>query len=148
MVTEYSDEALNARAAASSSVSFPSPPSVTPTATLAALSVNTQVPTNSEILSVSVDSNSVQVRCKNCTIAGAFEITDGGFTVHTHDSIGEAIEFLENGYIKVSINGLAAHIELDNSLSLSTSVSHNIALGTPDDFPGFEVGPFKLLDYL
>lgn len=52
-----------------------------------------------------------------------------------HDDV---VNFAEHGFFKAVANGVAAHIELDTTLSLSTSKSFKEQLAT-FSLPGFQV---------
>lgn len=90
---------------------------------------------------------SVAVSCKNCSITGTIDITEGAFSV---DGTGLA-NFINHGYFEVVANGLNAHVELDTTLALSSgkSFDQNIATIT---MPGFQIpdlaaiGPMLELD--
>jgi hypothetical protein len=77
--------------------------------------------------------------CQNCSIAGTVEITEGVFHVNsTTIEAFQAVNFIENGYFKAVANGVNAHIELDTTLSLSSTQSFDNTLSTIA-LPGFQV---------
>jgi len=79
------------------------------------------------------------VSCQNCSIAGTVEITEGVFRVNsTTIEALQAVNFIENGYFKAVANGVNAHIELDTTLSLSSTQSFDNTLSTIT-LPGFQV---------
>jgi hypothetical protein len=73
---------------------------------------------------------SVTVSCKNCSIAGTVDITEGVFTVNGTIPEAKAANFLNHGYFQAVANGLNAHVELDTTLSLSTGQSFDEVLAT------------------
>jgi hypothetical protein len=79
------------------------------------------------------------VSCQNCSIAGTLEITEGVFSVNS-SAIKEfqALNFIEHGYFKAVANGVNAHVELDTTLSLSSTQAFDKTLSTIT-LPGFQV---------
>jgi hypothetical protein len=61
--------------------------------------------------------------CKNCTISGNIEISQGSFAITTDDGflqdVDNTIAFFEHGSIEFVAHNLFAHIELDTKLSAS-----------------------------
>jgi hypothetical protein len=83
--------------------------------------------------------DSISVNCKDCSVDGSIEITEGEFTVM--DSVTAAFQakdFITNGYFKAVFNGVKAHVELDTTLSLSTGIQFDQTL-TTIGLPGFQV---------
>jgi len=93
------------------------------------------------------------IGCKNCSLASSVEITQGTFIINSSTTndlekscpfgeicrvIEEAYQFVESGFFNVAVNGFNAHMELNTSISVSTSqfISQNIfTVG----LPGFQV---------
>jgi hypothetical protein len=87
----------------------------------------------------------VTLSCQNCSIVGTIEITEGVFSVNsTTIEAFQAVNFIENGYFKAVANGVNAHIELDTTLSLSSTQSFDNTLSTIT-LLGFQV---RLIFYL
>jgi len=83
--------------------------------------------------------DSVTVNCKDCSVNGTIEITEGEFTVS--DSVTAAFQakdFITNGYFKAVFNGVKAHVEIDTTLSLSTGIKFDQTL-IEIGLPGFQV---------
>ncbi|TVY19051.1 hypothetical protein LARI1_G002024 [Lachnellula arida] len=114
--------------------------------------VGFQVPSNQAIFTLSntvgTVTDSATVKCGNCSVSGTIDIVEGEFTVSNSTTDGEkAIDFINTGFFRAVANNLGAHVELDTTLSLSTTQSFNKTL-TSIGLPGFEipgiatVGPF------
>jgi len=123
------------QAATSSTVSYPSAPTSTPNSESSMQNLNYSN-TSQSIISI----GEFTIGCKNCTIVGVLDITQGTFTVNSSatNEFDEAIQFIKDGFFNVAANGISAHIELDTSISLMESQTFtqnivNLAL------PGFQV---------
>lgn len=78
--------------------------------------------------------------CKDCIINGIIDIEDGEFNLTQESTaIGKAADFYNDGYIRVSVNNLTAHIGLEAKLKLSTGTSFSKEL-VSIPIPGFGVG--------
>jgi hypothetical protein len=123
------------QAAATSTVSYPSAPTSTPSSESSVRNLNGTNPDQS-IISI----EEFTLGCKNCTLTGTVDITQGTFTVNSSatNELEEVTHFIENGFFNVVANGVSAHIELDTSISLTASqaFSHTILTLT---LPGFQV---------
>jgi hypothetical protein len=66
--------------------------------------------------------------CKNCTLTGSIEVTQGSFAIKTSNDITQdinsTIQFFEHGLVEIVANNLFAHIELDTQLQPSAQLSH------------------------
>jgi hypothetical protein len=84
-------------------------------------------------------SDSVNVTCADCSIAGEVSISEGVFIVNGSSISGlEAVNFLDHGYFTAVANGVNARVELDTTLSLSNQISFdNTILSLA--LPGFQV---------
>jgi hypothetical protein len=71
---------------------------------------------------------------------GTLEITHGTFTINTSttNEFEEAAHFIEHGFFNVVANGFSAHVELENSISLTASLPFQKTIFTIG-FPGFQV---------
>jgi hypothetical protein len=123
------------QAAATSTVSYPSAPTSTPSSESSIQNLN-RSNTDQSIISV----EEFTLGCKNCTLTGTVDITQGTFTVNSSaaNDLEEVAHFIENGFFNVVANGVSAHIEIDTTISLavSKSFSHNILILA---LPGFQV---------
>lgn len=94
------------------------------------------------------------IRCKNCSLSSSVEITHGTFIINSSTIndfqqscqlgevchvIEEAYQFVEYGFFNVVVNGFSAHMELYNSIMVSTSQFFSQDLVTIG-LPGFQVG--------
>jgi hypothetical protein len=69
----------------------------------------------------------VTLSCKNCTLEGSVEISQGSFNLGSTDdgdnsivaAIQDTIGFFQNGSLQVTVNDLFAHIELAAKFDLS-----------------------------
>lgn len=81
----------------------------------------------------------VTVNCKDCSIDGAIEITEGELTVSDATTFPtKAKAFIDYGYFKAVANGVIAHVELDTTLSLSNTQSFDTTIATIP-LTGFQV---------
>lgn len=121
------------QAAASSTTTFPSAPSITPTSDSSIHDIGF---TNFDPAFASV--GDLTIGCKNCTVVGTIEITQGTFFVNSSisDEYEEAYHFIEHGYFDFVGNGIGAHIELETSVSVTASFAKTFVVIT---LPGFQV---------
>jgi hypothetical protein len=90
----------------------------------------------------------MQLSCRKCSIAGTVEITEGIFTVNSSMNAGFlAVNFLDHEYFKVVANSVNAYIELDTTLSLSSTHSFDKTLSTVT-LPGFRSALISILKWL
>jgi hypothetical protein len=88
---------------------------------------------------VGAATDSATVNCNNCSISGTIDIVEGEVTVsNSTTAAGKALDFINTGFFRAVANNLSAHVELDTTLSLSTTQSFNKTL-TSIGLPGFEV---------
>jgi hypothetical protein len=121
--------------AGTSTVSYPSAPSSTPNSESSVQNLNYS---NMSQSIISIDE--FTIGCKNCTIVGVLDITQGTFTVNSSatNEIDKVIQFIKDGFFNVAANGVSAHIELDTSISLMASQNFSHYIVTLD-LPGFQV---------
>lgn len=83
------------------------------------------------------------VKCKNCSVQGAINIIHGSVTFNDNnppETVQDFINYIENGYVKLSANNLRAHVELDSTIQLSPSLTL-FSIPAPEiGLPGFQVG--------
>jgi hypothetical protein len=117
----------------SSTISFPSAPSITPTSSSTVHDISFSN-FNPEIVPL----GDITIGCKNCSMVGTLEITQGTFTVNssTINEFDEARQFIEHGFFGFVGNGISAHIELDTLVTLTASFEGAISTTA---LPGFQV---------
>jgi hypothetical protein len=116
----------------SSTATFPSAPSITPTSKSSVHDIGFSN-FNASIVSYS----GVTIGCKNCSLVGTLEITQGTFTVNSSpaNEFEEAYQFIEHGFFDYVGNGISAHMELDTLVSFTSSFIGNVAVVA---LPGFQ----------
>jgi hypothetical protein len=116
----------------SSTSTFPSAPSTTPTSESSVHDIGFSK-SDASIVSYS----GVTIGCKNCSLVGTLEITQGTFTVNSSaaNEFEEAYQFIEHGFFDYVGNGMSAHMELDTLVSFTSSFMGNVAVVT---MPGFQ----------
>jgi hypothetical protein len=92
--------------------------------------------------------DTITISCKECSIDGIIELTEGEFTVGDSDTLPfKAKDFIDHGYFKTVANGMKAHIELDTKLELSSTQTFDMALATIS-LPGFSVSHHQFRDWI
>ena len=83
------------------------------------------------------------MKCKNCSTQGAINIIQGSVTFNDSDlpkTNEDFVDFIKNGYVKLNANNFSAHVELDSTIQLSTSLTL-FSIPAPEiGLPGFQVG--------
>jgi hypothetical protein len=123
------------QASSTSTVTYPSAPTATPSSNTSVSNLNFSS-TNRSIFSI----DEFTIGCKNCTLVGVVDIIQGTFTINSSatNELEEAIHFIEDGFFNVTANGVSAHIELENYISLTASHPFAHDIGTLA-LPGFQV---------
>jgi hypothetical protein len=101
----------------------------------------------------------VSVGCKNCSLVGTLEITDGTFTVsssksqkfspglsRTVNAVEDAVQFVEHGFFNIVANDVGGYMELDTSISLTGTQNFNKSI-VDAALPGFQVGVFHSVPF-
>ena len=116
----------------SSTATFPSAPSTTPTSESTIHDIGF-----SNFDASIVSYSGVTIGCKNCSLVGTLEITQGTFTVNSSAANGfeEAYQFIEHGFFNYVGNGISAHMELDTLVSFASSFAGDVAVVA---MPGFQ----------
>ena len=168
------DDTMTASAAITSSVPFPPAPSSSPTSTRIAAASITSAWVGTTILPPSFPGADLlvpdiplglSVKCKNCSIQGSLDLSSGTINMSgsngTSDSppdatdfldvfdpsIDDIIDFYQDGYVELTVNEFAAHIELDSTVRPSAELITYIAPFPDIGIPGWvipriaEVGP-------
>ncbi|KAL2002795.1 hypothetical protein VTN02DRAFT_5897 [Thermoascus thermophilus] len=85
----------------------------------------------------------VTISCKNCTLRGNIEITQGSFNLSGSDDISDiinnTISFFEHGSVEVVSTGLFAYVELGVDISLTQNL-----LSLPMNLPAIPLTPFEI----
>ncbi|KAK2732900.1 hypothetical protein FQN55_003862 [Onygenales sp. PD_40] len=87
----------------------------------------------------------VTLTCKNCTVGGAIELSQGSFRLEdpTPDNpvefVTNAIDFFKYGTVQVDVEDLFAHIELGTKLDLAAN-----ALNFSVPLPAIPITPFMI----
>ncbi|KAF7950197.1 hypothetical protein EAE96_007488 [Botrytis aclada] len=127
----------------SETVSFPSAPSATPSSDTSVHDVGYSVPAGFNLGSFSTSNDgsggSLSISCGNCSIEGSIELTQGVFTVSDSSLDTEkAVNFVENGYFDMVVNGLGAHIEIDSAVAGTFTETFTMTFTTLA-LPGFQI---------
>ncbi|KAJ8062940.1 hypothetical protein OCU04_008187 [Sclerotinia nivalis] len=127
----------------SETVSFPPPPSATPTASTSVYDIGHSVPADFILGTFSVATaganETLSIKCAKCSIEGSIELTQGVFTISSSSlETQKAVNFLEHGYFDTVVNGLGAHIEIDAAIAGTFTESFNTSLVTLP-LPGFQI---------
>jgi hypothetical protein len=126
------------QAAASSTIVYPSAPTTTPSSDSSVKNLNLSS-TDPSLIPL----GAITLGCKNCSLVGTLDITQGTFTVNSAaNPLEEASQFIHQGFFNVAANGVSAHMELDTSVTLSQSFSVDI-FKIP--LLGFQVRIFSML---
>ena len=76
----------------------------------------------------------MSIKCKNCTLVGTIDLSGGSFSVNPSNSSSndsEVLDFIENGFVRLQVNDIAAHMEFESNLQPSQSLgSYEIPLPT------------------
>ncbi|KAL9608316.1 MAG: hypothetical protein Q9167_006837 [Letrouitia subvulpina] len=79
----------------------------------------------------------VSFKCKNCTLSGTIDLTGGAFSVQSNESTG-VMDFLDDGYIELQANNLAAYMEFESNVQPSDGREFTIPF--PEiGIPGFQI---------
>ncbi|KAF7889308.1 uncharacterized protein EAF01_010801 [Botrytis porri] len=127
----------------SETISFPSAPSATPTSDTSVHDIGYSVPAGFNLGSFSTSTDgtggSLSINCGNCSIEGSIELTQGVFTISDSSlDAKKAVNFVENGYFDMEVNGLGAHIEIDSAVAGTFTESFTMELMTLA-LPGFQI---------
>ena len=168
------DDTTTASTATSPSVRFPPAPSSSPTSTRIAAASITSAWVGTTILPPTFPGADLlvpdiplglNVKCKNCSIQGSLDLSSGTINMSglngTSDSspdatdfldifdpsIDDIIDFYQEGYVELTVNDFAAHIELESTVRPSAELITYIAPFPDIGIPGWvipriaEVGP-------
>ncbi|KAM3082353.1 hypothetical protein ACMFMF_002017 [Clarireedia jacksonii] len=123
-------------------VSFPPPALPTPTSDKSDHDIGYVAPSDFSFTITQSNGNrkeTITIKCGNCSIAGDISITHGAVSMGTFNtSVGEAVNFLKEGYFYAEANGFNAHIEIDTSISGAIDKSFSYPLVTLA-LPGFAI---------
>ena len=169
LLKKRQDLTTSAAAESSTSFSFPPAPTSTPTATQIAAASVTTAWTDTTILPPSFPGSDflvpdlpagLNVKCKNCTLRGSLDLTQGSVNLNNANetdftdvfdiispSIDDTIDFFQEGYIELTVRELIAHIELESTVQPSAELITYVAPFPDIGIPGWvipkiaEVGP-------
>ena len=145
--------------AVSTTVAFPSAPTASPTASKVSDYRLNMAFNNTQILPPNfpgVDGASLHgpfiphgftVGCKSCTLGGTVDITNGMFSLSSSNTTEGLLDFYDDGFIEVTLNAFAAHIELQSTVAVTQNLVTFQAPFPDITIPGFsiagiaEVGP-------
>ncbi|KAM0143233.1 hypothetical protein ACHAP3_001366 [Botrytis cinerea] len=127
----------------SETVSFPSAPSATPTSDTSVHDIGYSVPAGFNLGSFATSNDgvggSLSISCSNCSIEGSIEMTQGVFNVSNSSlDTKKAVNFVENGYFDMVVNGFGAHIEIDTAVAGTFTETYTMNLMTLA-LPGFQI---------
>ncbi|KAM0135574.1 hypothetical protein ACHAO1_005123 [Botrytis cinerea] len=127
----------------SETVSFPSAPSATPTSDTSVHDIGYSVPAGFNLGSFATSNDgvggSLSISCSNCSIEGSIEMTQGVFNVSNSSlDTKKAVNFVENGYFDMVVNGFGAHIEIDTAVAGTFTETYIMNLMTLA-LPGFQI---------
>ncbi|KAK6599099.1 hypothetical protein H4I96_08303 [Botrytis cinerea] len=127
----------------SETVSFPSAPSATPTSDTSVHDIGYSVPAGFNLGSFATSNDgvggSLSIGCSNCSIEGSIEMTQGVFNVSNSSlDTKKAVNFVENGYFDMVVNGFGAHIEIDTAVAGTFTETYIMNLMTLA-LPGFQI---------
>ncbi|KAF7924019.1 hypothetical protein EAE99_006680 [Botrytis elliptica] len=127
----------------SETISFPSAPSATPTSDTSVHDIGHVVPAGFTLGSFSTSNDgtggSLSISCGNCSIEGSIELTQGVFNVSkSSHNTEKAVNFVEQGYFDMVVNGLGAHIEIDSAVAGTFTETFTVEL-TRLTLPGFQI---------
>ncbi|KAM0316951.1 hypothetical protein ACHAO8_002754 [Botrytis cinerea] len=127
----------------SETVSFPSAPSATPTSDTSVHDIGYSVPAGFNLGSFATSDDgvggSLSISCSNCSIEGSIEMTQGVFNVsNSFLDTKKAVNFVENGYFDMVVNGFGAHIEIDTAVAGTFTETYIMNLMTLA-LPGFQI---------
>ncbi|KAM0152971.1 hypothetical protein ACHAPG_007365 [Botrytis cinerea] len=127
----------------SETVSFPSAPSATPTSDTSVHDIGYSVPAGFNLGSFATSNDgvggSLSISCGNCSIEGSIEMTQGVFNVSNSSlDTKKAVNFVENGYFDMVVNGFGAHIEIDTAVAGTFTETYIMNLMTLA-LPGFQI---------
>ncbi|KAK6602258.1 hypothetical protein H4I95_07360 [Botrytis cinerea] len=127
----------------SETVSFPSAPSATPTSDTSVHDIGYSVPAGFNLGSFATSNDgvggSLSISCSNCSIEGSIEMTQGVFNVSNSSlDTKKAVNFVENGYFDMVVNGFGAHIEIDTAVAGTFTETYIMNLVTLA-LPGFQI---------
>ena len=157
------DTKTDAVTSPTSSIAFPPPPSASPTgANVHGAQVNVSLQ-NTAILPPNfpgVDGatlhgpfvpHGMTISCKNCTMGGSVDLSQGMFSKSGSSSDSNSTEgiedFYDDGYVEMTVNDFNAHIELESTVVASQSINYFTAPFPDITLPGFsipgiaEIGP-------
>ena len=82
------------------------------------------------------------VGCKNCTIQGNIDISQGYFTINdpgSNSNDSDIEDLLTEGYVELQVNNFATHIELESTIQASASLVTYVAPFPDIGIPGFSI---------
>ncbi|EGC44214.1 GPI anchored protein [Histoplasma capsulatum var. duboisii H88] len=83
------------------------------------------------------------LKCKNCTVGGNVELSQGSFKLEDPDNpidaVNNTIQFFQHGEVQVDVEDLFAHIELSTELDLA---ANGLQFSVP--LPEFPITPFMI----
>ncbi|EEH15923.2 hypothetical protein PABG_06010 [Paracoccidioides brasiliensis Pb03] len=86
----------------------------------------------------------VELTCKNCTIGGELELSQGSFKLEDPDNpikfLDNTIAFFQHGSVRVDVDGLFGHFELKTKLDLAAGNALNFSVPLPE----FPITPFMI----
>ncbi|KAL9043523.1 MAG: hypothetical protein Q9214_003295 [Letrouitia sp. 1 TL-2023] len=79
----------------------------------------------------------VNIKCKNCTLSGTIDLFGGSFSVQSNES-ADVMDFIEDGFIELQANNLAAYMEFESNVQPSDGREFTIPF--PEiGIPGFQI---------